>query len=74
MHRKGACPVLRGGGGGNSVSLPDYEPGVHVVLSGTGNPDHLQANINSLCRPPLPEGVVQKLRHIFRNASDVTGQ
>lgn len=51
-----------------------YEPGVHVVLSGTGNPDHLQANINSLCRAPLPEGVVQKLRHIFRNASDVTGQ
>lgn len=51
-----------------------YEPGVHVVLSGTGNPDHLQANIDSLCRPPLPEGVMQKLRHIFRNASAVTGQ
>ncbi len=51
-----------------------YEPGVHVVLSGTGNPAHLQANIESLNRPPLPEAVVQKLRHIFRNASSVTGQ
>lgn len=51
-----------------------YEPGVHVVLSGTGNPDHLQANIDSLCRPPLPDSVVHKLRHIFRNASAVTGQ
>jgi len=51
-----------------------YEPGVHVVLSGTGDLAHLQANIASLCRPPLPEGVVQKLRHIFRNASAVTGQ
>lgn len=51
-----------------------YEPGVHVVLSGTGDPAHLQANIASLCRPPLPAGVVQKLRHIFRNASAVTGQ
>lgn len=51
-----------------------YEPGVHVVLSGTGNPEHLQANIDSLCRPPLPDGVVQKLRYIFRNASAVTGQ
>lgn len=51
-----------------------YEPGVHVVLSGTGNPDHLRANIDSLCRPPLPDPVVQKLRHIFRNASAVTGQ
>ncbi len=51
-----------------------YEPGVHVVLSGTGNPAHLQSNIDSLCKPPLPEGVVAKLRHIFRNASEVTGQ
>ncbi|MCB0123787.1 MAG: hypothetical protein KDE58_16150, partial [Caldilineaceae bacterium] len=51
-----------------------YEPGVHVVLSGTGNPDHLQSNIDSLCKPPLPDGVVAKLRHIFRNASEVTGQ
>lgn len=51
-----------------------YEPGVHVVLSGTGNPAHLQANIDSLCKPPLPEGVVQKLRHLFRNANAVTGQ
>ncbi|MEZ4867233.1 MAG: aldo/keto reductase [Caldilineaceae bacterium] len=65
----------------DAVSLVDaayrfcrYEPGVHVVLSGTGNLDHLQANIASLCRPPLPEGVVHKLRHIFRNASAVTGQ
>ncbi len=51
-----------------------YEPGVHVVLSGTGDLAHLQANIASLCRPPLPDGVVQKLRHIFRHASAVTGQ
>jgi aryl-alcohol dehydrogenase-like predicted oxidoreductase len=50
-----------------------YEPGVDVVLSGTGNPDHLQANIDSLSRPPLPDDVVQKLRFIFRNASSVTG-
>ncbi len=51
-----------------------YEPGVHVVLSGTGDPAHLQANIASLCRPPLPDQVVQKLRHLFRHASAVTGQ
>jgi aryl-alcohol dehydrogenase-like predicted oxidoreductase len=65
----------------DAISLVDaayrfcrYEPGVHVVLSGTGNPAHLQANIDSLNRPPLPAEVVQKLRHIFRNASAVTGQ
>ncbi len=51
-----------------------YEPGVHVVLSGTGNPDHLQSNIDSLCRPPLPDPVVRKLRHIFRHTDAITGQ
>ena len=51
-----------------------YEPGVHVVLSGTGNLDHLQSNIDSLCRPPLPDPVVQKLRHIFRHTDAITGQ
>ena len=50
-----------------------YEPGVDVVLSGTGNPDHLQANIDSLIRPPLPDELVGKLRHLFRHASAVTG-
>lgn len=51
-----------------------YEPGVQVVLSGTGNLHHLRANIESLNRPPLPESVVQKLRHIFRHANAVTGE
>ena len=51
-----------------------HELGVHVVLSGTGNPMHLRDNIASLERPPLPEGVVRKLRAIFRNADSVTGQ
>lgn len=51
-----------------------YEPGVHVVLSGTGDPAHLHANIQSLCRPPLPPALVAKLHHLFRHASAVTGQ
>lgn len=51
-----------------------YELGVHVVLSGTGNPTHLQSNIHALSQPPLPDRVVEKLRYIFRNASTVTGQ
>lgn len=51
-----------------------YEPGVHVVLSGTGNPQHLAANVNALNKPPLPNEVVKRLRHIFRKASAITGQ
>ena len=70
--------VLREGG---AVSIPDAayrfcrdEPGVHVVLSGTGNPAHLQANLEAFERPPLPDSVMQRLRHIFRNVDSVTGQ
>lgn len=51
-----------------------YEPGVHVVLSGTGNPAHLAANIKALNKPPLPDDVVDWLRYAFRNTSTITGQ
>ena len=66
---------------GGAASLPDAayrfcrdEPGVDVVLSGTGNPVHLRENIASFSRPPLPEAHVERLRHIFRRSTSVTGQ
>jgi L-galactose dehydrogenase len=65
----------------STVSLSDAayrfcrdEPGVHVVLSGTGNPEHLAANVASFERPPLPEADVRRLQHIFRNVASTTGQ
>jgi aryl-alcohol dehydrogenase-like predicted oxidoreductase len=50
-----------------------YEPGVHVVLSGTGSSDHLKANIESLTKPPLPDSVTCRLRDIFGKVDCVTG-
>lgn len=50
-----------------------YEPGVHVVLSGTGSADHLKANIESLTKPPLPEPVIRRLRDIFGKVECITG-
>ncbi|MGH7064293.1 MAG: aldo/keto reductase [Stellaceae bacterium] len=32
-----------------------HEPGVDVVLFGTGDPEHLRANIAAILKPPLPE-------------------
>jgi aryl-alcohol dehydrogenase-like predicted oxidoreductase len=62
-------------------SLPDAayrfcrdEPGVHVVLSGTGNGSHLQANLESFSRRPLSAETIAKLKHIFRNVNSTTGQ
>ncbi len=50
-----------------------YETGIDVVLSGTGNPDHLKANIESFYRPSLPREDVAKLKFIFRNVDSVLG-
>ena len=62
-------------------SLPDAayrfcrdEPGVHVVLSGTGNADHLNANLASFARPPLTPETRNRLVHIFRRVNSTTGQ
>jgi aryl-alcohol dehydrogenase-like predicted oxidoreductase len=47
-------------GGASSVVDAAYrfvrhEPGVDVVLFGTGDPEHLRSNIASILKPPLPE-------------------
>ena len=66
---------------GGAASIPDAayrfcrdEPGAHVVLSGTGNPRHLRANLESFARPALPDADTRRLRRIFRTARSVTGQ
>ena len=50
-----------------------YEPGVHSVLTGTGNPAHLAANLASLGRPPLPERDVRRARGLFGGIDAVSG-
>lgn len=50
------------------------EPGVHVVLSGTGNVQHLKENVESLLRPPLPESDRQQLMELFARVDTVSGQ
>ena len=63
---------------GGAESLTDaayrfarHEPGVDVVLFGTGNRDHLRANIASILRPPLPAADVSRLRTLFGQVSGV---
>jgi aryl-alcohol dehydrogenase-like predicted oxidoreductase len=57
-------------GGASSVVDAAYrfvrhEPGVDVVLFGTGDPEHLRANIASILKPPLPETDRRILRKHF---------
>jgi aryl-alcohol dehydrogenase-like predicted oxidoreductase len=42
-----------------------HQPGIDVVLFGTGNVAHLRSNIASILRPPLPAADVEKLHELF---------
>jgi aryl-alcohol dehydrogenase-like predicted oxidoreductase len=66
---------------GGAVSMTDaayrfcrYEPGTHVVLSGTGNLDHLKANVESFSRPALPQEDLKRLKNLFHNVDSVSGE
>ena len=57
---------------GGASTVPDaayrfvrHEPGVDVVLFGTGNPEHLRTNIASILKPPLPEADRKELENLF---------
>jgi aryl-alcohol dehydrogenase-like predicted oxidoreductase len=42
-----------------------HQPGIDVVLFGTGNVAHLRSNIASILRPPLPAADMQNLDRLF---------
>ena len=50
-----------------------HEPGVDVVLFGTGDAGHLRANVASLLKPPLPEADRQKLKALFGHLKEGIG-
>jgi aryl-alcohol dehydrogenase-like predicted oxidoreductase len=57
---------------GGASTVPDaayrfvrHEPGVDVVLFGTGDPEHLRTNIASILKPPLPEADRLQLATLF---------
>jgi aryl-alcohol dehydrogenase-like predicted oxidoreductase len=69
--------LLREGG---ALSLPEaayrfcrHEPGCHVILSGTGNIEHLRNNIEAIQKPDLPETDRKRLETIFRRVDDISG-
>jgi aryl-alcohol dehydrogenase-like predicted oxidoreductase len=67
--------------GAVAESLPDAayrfcraEPAIDVVLSGTGNLRHLEHNVASILRPPLPAEIRQRLIDLFARVDTVSGQ
>ncbi len=67
-------------GEGIAKTLPEvayrfcrHERGIDVVLTGTGNPAHLQANVEAILKPALPEAALEKLEALFGNLDSLTG-
>jgi aryl-alcohol dehydrogenase-like predicted oxidoreductase len=63
---------------GGASSLTDaayryvrHEPGVDVVLFGTGEADHLRSNVASILKPPLPAADRAKLQDLFSHLRGV---
>jgi aryl-alcohol dehydrogenase-like predicted oxidoreductase len=48
-----------------------HEQGVDVVLFGTGNKDHVKANVDSILRPALPAPVIERLHTAFGHLTGV---
>ena len=67
--------------GGKATSIPEaayrycrYEPGIDVVLTGTGEVEHLKANVAALLKPPLVQEDRQRLAQIFGTVDCVSGE
>ena len=50
-----------------------HQPGIHVVLTGTGNPEHLRENVAAILKPALPKAVLRKLDHLFGRLDSLSG-
>lgn len=49
------------------------EPGIHSILSGTGNPVHLDSNIRDILKGPLPEDDRKVLMSLFERVDSESG-
>ncbi|HEX2336694.1 MAG TPA: aldo/keto reductase [Hyphomicrobiaceae bacterium] len=60
LHASGAENVIDA-----AYRFARHEPGIDVVLFGTGSAAHLRSNIASILRPPLPAPDVARLKRLF---------
>ena len=51
-----------------------YTKGIDVTLMGTGTLAHLEDNLSSISKPPLPEIALRKLESMFGRVDCVSGQ
>jgi aryl-alcohol dehydrogenase-like predicted oxidoreductase len=61
--------LIRDGGASSVIDAAyryaRHQPGVDVVLFGTGNLEHLRSNVASILKPPLPAADTARLNELF---------
>ncbi len=60
LHDRGATSVIDA-----AYRFARHEPGADVVLFGTDSAEHLQRNVQSILKPPLPRADVDTLYRLF---------
>jgi aryl-alcohol dehydrogenase-like predicted oxidoreductase len=50
-----------------------HEPGMDVILSGTGSTAHLEENARALQMPPLPQDALDRVNKLFAGVDSVSG-
>jgi L-galactose dehydrogenase len=60
VHKAGASSIIDA-----AYRFVRHEPGVDVVLFGTGDSEHLHSNIASILTPPLPAADRDRLTALF---------
>jgi L-galactose dehydrogenase len=60
VHEGGAANMIEA-----AYRYARHEPGVDVVLFGTGDAEHLRKNVASLLKPPLPQPDREKIEKLF---------
>jgi L-galactose dehydrogenase len=65
---------------GKAATIPEaayrfcrHEPGIHTILTGTGNVEHLKENVAALLKPPLAPADLQRLADLFGHVDSVSG-
>ncbi|MGH7734609.1 MAG: aldo/keto reductase, partial [Gemmatimonadales bacterium] len=69
--------VVRDGGAKSVVEAAyrfcRHEPGSQVILTGTGDVAHLEANLAAIQAPPLPAEILARLQRLFGTVDSVSG-
>lgn len=66
IHEGGAASVIDA-----AYRYARHEPGVGVVLFGSGVEEHIRTNLASILRPPLPAADVARLEELFGHLTGV---